>query len=85
MARTASCLVPPRVEPAGLFSGFEGLFARLLGRANLVFVGVLLCDMLDPFRLRRHAAITEALQWHHCQRGRIPDGGHPALISARRQ
>jgi hypothetical protein len=33
MARTASCLVPPRVEPAGLFSGFEGLFARLLGRS----------------------------------------------------
>jgi hypothetical protein len=57
MARTASCLVPPRVEPAGLFSGFEGLFARLLGRANLVFVGVLLCDMLGSFSVataRRH-------------------------------
>jgi hypothetical protein len=44
-ARTASCLVPPRVEPEGMVEGFAGLFARLLGRANLVFVGVMLCDI----------------------------------------
>src|SRR3989440_10706230 len=40
-ARTASCLVPPRVEPKGMVPGFAGLFARLLARANLVFVGIL--------------------------------------------
>ena len=44
-ARTASCLVPLRVEPEGMFEGFAGLFARLLARANLVFVGILLCDI----------------------------------------
>jgi hypothetical protein len=40
-ARTASCLVPLRV----MFPGFAGCFARLLARANLVFLGVLLCDI----------------------------------------
>jgi hypothetical protein len=44
MARTASCLVP-RVETEGMFEGFAGLFARLFASANLVFVGVLLCDI----------------------------------------
>jgi hypothetical protein len=39
-------LVPPRVEPKGMILGFfAGLFAGLLGRANLVFVGILLCDI----------------------------------------
>src|SRR2546423_14329380 len=58
-ARMASCLVPPRVEPKGMFEGFAGLFARLLARANVVFLGILLCDIFccatfeDPFRLRR--------------------------------
>jgi hypothetical protein len=41
----ASCLVPPRVEPKGMFEGFAGLFARLLARANVVFLGILLCDI----------------------------------------
>src|SRR6202040_1009533 len=45
-ARTASCLVPPRVEPKGMVPGFAGLFARLLARATSVFLGVLLCDNL---------------------------------------
>ena len=44
-ARTASCLVPLRVEPKKMFEGFAGLFARLLARATLVFVGILLCDI----------------------------------------
>src|SRR5580704_12974104 len=44
-ARTASCLVPLRVEPEGMVPGFAGLFVRLFARAILVFVGVLLCDM----------------------------------------
>jgi hypothetical protein len=44
-ARTASCLVPPRVEPEGMVPGFADPFARLLARANLVFVGFLLCDI----------------------------------------
>jgi hypothetical protein len=44
-ARTASCLVPLRVEPKEMFPGFAGLFARLLARAILVFMGVLLCDI----------------------------------------
>src|SRR6202048_2556001 len=43
-ARTASCLVKPRVEPEGMFPGFAGLFARLLAR-KLGLCGVLLCDM----------------------------------------
>jgi hypothetical protein len=44
-ARTASCLVPLRVEPKGMVPGFAGLFARLLARAILAVVGVLLCDI----------------------------------------
>ena len=44
-ARTASCLVPPRVEPEGMVPSFAGRFARLLARANLVFAGILLCDI----------------------------------------
>ena len=44
-ARTASCLVPLRVEPKGMVPSFAGVFARLLARANLVFVGILLCDI----------------------------------------
>jgi Uncharacterized protein conserved in bacteria (DUF2252) len=45
-ARTASCLVPLRVEPKGMILGFfAGLFAGLLGRASLVFVAVLPCDI----------------------------------------
>jgi hypothetical protein len=38
-------LVPLRVEPKGMFPGFAGLFALLLARANLVFVGILPCDI----------------------------------------
>src|ERR1019366_382975 len=38
-ARTATCLVSPRVEPEGMFPGFAGLFTRLLASANLVFLG----------------------------------------------
>src|SRR6202045_1419905 len=45
-ARTASCLVPLRVEPEGMIPGFAGLFARRLARATLVFVGILPCDNL---------------------------------------
>jgi hypothetical protein len=41
----ASCLVSPRVEPKGTFEGFAGLFARLLARANVVFLGILLCGI----------------------------------------
>ena len=44
-ARTASCLVPPRVESERMFPGFAGRFARLLARANLVFVVILLCGI----------------------------------------
>jgi hypothetical protein len=38
-------LVSPRVEPKGTFEGFAGLFARLLARANVVFLGILLCGI----------------------------------------
>src|ERR1700730_16505972 len=48
-ASTASCLVPLRVEPARISSDLSGLFARLLPRAGLVFLGVLLCDILGSF------------------------------------
>jgi len=33
---------------------FAGLFMRPLARANLILLRVLLCDISDPFRLRRH-------------------------------
>src|ERR1700731_4388600 len=77
-ARTASCLVPLRVEPKEMFEGFAGLFARLLARANLVFVGILLCDIRGSFSVTTApgAVTTEAPQWHHRQRGRIPDGAN---------
>src|SRR5262245_29086860 len=52
-ARTASCLVPLRVEPAAVFPGFAGFFARL-SCASFVLLGVLRCDILGSFRLRRH-------------------------------
>src|SRR5450631_1239341 len=77
-ARIASCLVPPRVEPEGTFPGFAGLFAPLLARANLVFVGVLLCDIRGSFSVATApgTVTTEAPQWRHRQRGRIPDGAN---------
>src|SRR5450631_1013526 len=83
-ARIASCLVPPRVEPEGMFLGFAGLFVRLFARANLVFVRMLLCDIRGSFSVATApgAVTTEAPQWRHRQRGRIPDGAQPALISA---
>jgi hypothetical protein len=40
-ARTASCLVPPRVEAGGTVLGLTSPFARLLARENSVFLGVL--------------------------------------------
>jgi len=43
--RTASCLVPPRVEPRGTVLGLTGPFARLLARATSVFPEVLLCGI----------------------------------------
>src|ERR1700731_1197178 len=81
-ARTASCLVPLRV----MFPGFAGCFARLLARANLVFLGVLLCDIEDPFRLQRHQAPPPPKP----RSGTIASGARsriepPAHISARRQ
>jgi hypothetical protein len=59
-----------------MFEGFAGLFARLLARANLVFVGILLCDIWGSFSVTTApgAVTTEAPQWHHRQQGRIPDG-----------
>jgi hypothetical protein len=45
-ARTVSCLVPLRVEPEGAFARFGCLFARLLVRADLVLLEVLLGDIL---------------------------------------
>src|SRR5437899_1020586 len=50
--RTASCLVRPRIE-AEAFSILEGFFARLAG-ATFILLGVLRCDILRSFRLRRH-------------------------------
>src|ERR1700720_1029696 len=80
-ARTASCLVPLRVELEGTFPGFAGLFARLLARANLVFVGILPCDICGSFSVATApgAVTTEAPQWHHRRRGRIPDGANQPL------
>src|SRR5450631_210047 len=52
--RTASCLVPPRVEPGGTALGLVGPFTRFLTRATSVFLGVLPAAFEDPFRLRRH-------------------------------
>src|SRR5437773_10071925 len=45
-ARTASCLVPPRLEDEEVFLSFAGAFARLLARASLVLLAVLLGDIL---------------------------------------
>src|SRR5882757_7148868 len=72
--RTASCLVPLRVEPEGMVPGFAGRFVRLLARASLVFVGILLCDIRGSFSVATAsgAVTTEAPQRHHRQRGKIP-------------
>jgi hypothetical protein len=80
-ARTASCFVPLRVEPACLFRGFAGLFAPVLARTDLILVGVLLCDTLRSFLVATApcAVTTEAPQWPHRQRGRIPDQGQRPL------
>src|ERR1700730_15838658 len=66
-ARMASCLVSRRVEAAGMFPGFAALFAPLLARANLVFVGVLLSDICGSFSVATApgAVTAEAPQWHH--------------------
>src|SRR5215470_13313843 len=52
-ARTASCLVPARVEPDEMFLIFAGFLAPL-PRSSFVFLDVLLCNILGSFRLRRH-------------------------------
>ena len=74
-ARTASCLVPPRVEPGGTVLGLTSPFARLLARENSVFPEVLLGDISRSFSVvtAPGAVTTEAPQWRHRQRGRIPD------------
>jgi len=57
-ARTASCLVPPRVEAGGTVLGLTSPFARLLARENSVFLGVLLCrhgDSDAPFAAEVHS------------------------------
>src|SRR5262245_19403187 len=81
-ARTASCLVPPRVEPEAMFPGLAGFFALSAARWRFVLLGALRCDILGSFRLRRHGAVTaEAPQWRHRQRGQDPGLGQTALIS----
>ncbi|MGB8900249.1 MAG: hypothetical protein WCC90_13900 [Methylocella sp.] len=68
-------MVPLRVEPEGMFLGFAGRFARLFARATSVFLGILLCDIRGSFSVATApgAVTTEAPQWHHRQRGKIPD------------
>src|SRR5271166_7144404 len=74
-ARTASCLVPPRVEPGETVPGFAGLFARLVARANLDLEGFLAFDIVGSFSVvtTLTAVTTEAPRWRHRQRGRIPN------------
>src|SRR5450759_24892 len=81
-ARIASCLVPPRVEPDGMFLGFAGLFVRLFARANLVFVRMVLVDICGSFSVATApgAVTTEAPQWRHRQRGRIPDEAPTGIL-----
>jgi hypothetical protein len=66
------------VEPEGMVPGFAGHFARLLAHDNLVFLGVLPSDILGSFSVATApgAVTTEARQWRHRQRGRIPDGAN---------
>src|SRR5208282_377793 len=52
--RTASCLVPPRLEDEAVLPGFASLFARLLARASLVLLDVLLCDIFGSLSVGRH-------------------------------
>jgi hypothetical protein len=68
--RTASCFVPPRVEPEAGFPLFAGFFARLAG-ATFVLLGVLRCDILsDPFGCDGTRAVTtEAPRWRYRQQG----------------
>jgi hypothetical protein len=74
-ARTAPCFVPLLVTLEGIFPGFAGFVERLLARANLAFVMVLLCGICGSFSVATApcAVTTEAPQWQHRQRGRIPD------------
>jgi hypothetical protein len=75
-ARTASCLVPLRVEPKWPLPDFRGLFARFFVRAGLVFLEILLCDILGSLSVATAsgAVTTDAPQWRHRQRGRIQVG-----------
>src|SRR5580704_11442817 len=63
--RTASCLVAPRLEDVGVFPSFAGRFARLLARAGLALLDVLLCDILGSLSVvtASGAVTTEAPQW----------------------
>jgi len=80
-ARTASCLVPPRVEAGGTVLGLTSPFARLLARENSVFLGVLLCDICGSFSVATApgAVTTATPEWRRRQRGRIPDEANGPL------
>ena len=72
---------PAAGRTEGVFPGFAGFFARLLARANLVLVGVLLCDISDPFgcdgnQRRHHRSPTVAAS----PAGQDPGWGQAALI-----
>ena len=72
-ARTASCLVPPRLEEEGVLPGFAGVFGRPLARASVVLGWGLLCDILRSLSGCDDisAVTTEAPHWRHSRRGGI--------------
>ena len=74
--RTASCLLPLRLEAEGVFPSFPRGFARPLGALRLCLVGRF---AVRHFRIlsvatASGAVTTEAPQWRHRQRGRIQMG-----------
>src|SRR5262249_870499 len=82
--RTASCLVPRRLEDDGVFTGFATLFSRPLARAGLVLLWVLLCHILgsvgvcDGITRRPHRSPTVAAS----PAGRDPDRADRPLSQA---
>src|SRR5262245_51062584 len=64
--RTASCLVPLRVEPEEMFAAFAGFFTRL-ARASFILLGALRCDIFGILSVATAtgAITTEAPHWPH--------------------
>src|SRR5262249_31261216 len=74
-ARTASCLVPVRVEAEAPLPDLARVFARLVRAAFVALCAFLGFDILGFLSVATASVAPEAPQWRHRQRGGNPRRG----------